>query len=85
VEIKLGSDIARLEVELGAETTAIRGDLEQVQLRLGTIEHAVSTRFDHVETEVSRIRSVVYLLVKDKPDLLRLRGQGPTTWRREEK
>jgi hypothetical protein len=28
-----------------------------------------------IENEVSRLRSVVYLLVKDKPDMLRLLGQ----------
>jgi hypothetical protein len=28
-----------------------------------------------IETDVSRLRSVVYLLVKDKPDMLRLLGQ----------
>ncbi|HZN12351.1 MAG TPA: hypothetical protein VFC61_11775 [Blastocatellia bacterium] len=67
---------ARMTSKLEVETTAIRGDIEQVQLRLGTVERAVSTRLGHVETEVSRIRSVVYLLVKDQPDLLRLLGQG---------
>lgn len=67
---------ARLESKIDVETTAIRGDIEQVQLRLGTVERAVSTRLGHVETEVSRIRSVVYLLVKDQPDLLRLLGQS---------
>jgi hypothetical protein len=28
---------------------------------------------------MSRLRSVVYLLVKDKPDMLRLLGQTPPT------
>ena len=28
-----------------------------------------------IETDVSRLRSVLYLLVKDKPDMLRLLGQ----------
>jgi hypothetical protein len=35
----------------------------------------MDTRFGHVETDISRIRSVLYLLVKDQPDMLRLLGQ----------
>jgi hypothetical protein len=80
------SDIARLEARmdrlqdrLGAEATAIRGDIERVHLRLDTIERALTTRLDQVETEISRIRSVVYLLVKDKPELLRILGWGPVS------
>ena len=41
----------------------------------------MSTRFGQLETDISRIRSVLYLLVKDKPDLLRLLGQ-PTSGER---
>lgn len=71
------SDIARLEAKLEAETTAIRGDIEQIHLRLDSIERALRARLDQIETEVSRLRSVVYLLVKDRPDMLRLLGQTP--------
>lgn len=71
------SDIARLEDKLTVETTAVRGDIEQVQLRLNTIEGGFSSRSSHIETELSRLRSVVYLLVKDKPEMLRLLGQAP--------
>jgi outer membrane protein TolC len=67
------SDIARLEVQL----TAVRGDIEQVHLRLDSIERALTARLSQIETEVSRLRSVVYLLVKDKPEMLRLLGQTP--------
>ena len=70
------SDIARLESKLETETTAIRGDIEHVHLRLQSIERTLSTRLDQRETELSRLRSVVYLLVKDKPGMLRLLGQG---------
>ena len=38
------SDIARLEAKLEAETTAIRGDIEQVHLRLDSIERALTAR-----------------------------------------
>ena len=73
-------DIARLETrmdKLEVESKAIRGDVEQVQLRLDSIDRAVSSRVDHVEAEMSRMRSVLYLLVKDRPDMLRLLGQSP--------
>lgn len=60
--------------QLEATTTAIRGDIEQVHLRLNTMEHSVSSRFEQVETELSRLRGAVYLLGKDRPDILRLLG-----------
>ena len=73
-------DLARLEGQLSerldASTTALRGDLEQVHLRLDGIEHAVSSRIDHVEGQLSRLRSAVYILGKDRPDILRLLGQN---------
>ena len=53
----------------------MRGEFEQVHLRLDSIDRRVDTRIGQVETDVSRLRSVVYLLVKDKPDMLRLLGQ----------
>jgi hypothetical protein len=73
-------DIARLETRidnLEVTTTVIRGDVEQVQLRLDGIEKAISSRLGNVEAEMSRMRSVLYLLVKDRPDMLRLLGQSP--------
>jgi hypothetical protein len=71
------NDLARLEDRLFVETTAIRGDLEQVHLRLDSINRTLSTRLSQIETDMSRLRSVVYLLVKDKPDMLRLLGSEP--------
>ena len=68
---------ARLIARLEAETAAIRGDIEQVHLRLDSIERALTARLSQLETEISRLRSVVYLLVKDRPELLRLLGQEP--------
>lgn len=70
---------ARLNEKIEVETTTIRGDLEQVHLRLDGIEKAISSRIGHVEAEMSRMRSVLYLLVKDRPDMLRLLGQSPLT------
>src|SRR5437867_1639932 len=67
----------RLEEKMEAGFTAVRGDIERVSLRLETIERALSTRLSQIETEVSRLRSVLYLLVKDQPDLLRLLGTEP--------
>jgi hypothetical protein len=73
-------DLARLHgrftERLDASTTSIRGDLEQVQLRLDSIEHNMSSRFQHVEGELSRLRSAVYILGKDRPEVLRLLGQS---------
>jgi predicted nucleic acid-binding Zn-ribbon protein len=73
-------DIARLETRmdrLEVKTETIQGGVEQVQLRLDGIEKAISSRIGHVEAEMSRMRSVLYLLVKDRPDMLRLLGQSP--------
>ena len=68
---------ARLTAKLEVEITAVRGDIEQIHLRLDSIERALRARLDQIETEMSRLRSVVYLLVKDRPDMLRLLGQTP--------
>jgi hypothetical protein len=68
---------ARLTTKLEVEITAVRGDIEQVHLRLDSIERTLRARLDQIETEMSRLRSVVYLLVKDKPEMLRLLGQSP--------
>jgi hypothetical protein len=61
--------------DLSRLATVVRGDFEQVHFRFDTLERVMSTRFGQVETDISRLRSVVYLLVKDKPDMLRLLGQ----------
>jgi len=58
-------DLSRLE-------TTMHGEFEQVHLRLDSIDRSLSTRIGQVESEVSRLRSVIYWLVKDKPDMLRL-------------
>jgi hypothetical protein len=68
---------ARLERKIEVEITAVRGDIEQVHLRIDAIEKALSSRLNHIEAEMSRMRSVLYLLVKDRPDMLRLLGQAP--------
>ena len=75
------SDLAQLEARLSdrleVQITAVRGDIEQIHLRLDSIERALTARLSQIEAEVSRLRSVVYLLVKDKPEMLRLLGQTP--------
>jgi outer membrane murein-binding lipoprotein Lpp len=76
----LESKVDNLEVKvdkLEVTTAVIRGEVEQVHLRLDGIDRAVSSKMDHVEAEMSRMRSVLYLLVKDRPDMLRLLGQSP--------
>jgi hypothetical protein len=80
LEMATKQDLSRLEGRLSerldAATTGIRGDIEQVHLRLESIEHGMSSRFEHVEGEISRLRSAVYLLGKDRPEVLRLLGQS---------
>src|SRR5687767_10431536 len=80
-ELATKSDLARvesrLEAKMDAGFAAVRGDIEQVQLRVDSIERALRARLDQMETEISRLRSVLYLLVKDKPEMLRLLGQTP--------
>jgi hypothetical protein len=77
-EMATKSDLSRLE-------TTMHGEFEQVHLRLDSIDRSLSNRIGQVEADVSRIRSVVYLLVKDNPDMLRVLGKpipgesrGPT-------
>lgn len=67
-EMATKNDLNRLE-------TTMHGEFEQVHLRLNSIDRSHANRMGQVESEVSRIRSVVYLLVKDKPEMLRLLGQ----------
>jgi len=73
-------DLARLDgrltERLEATSTVIRGDIEQIQLRLDSMEHSISSRFEHVEGELSRLRSAVYLLGRDRPEVLRILGPG---------
>ena len=74
-------DLAALKEQMATKddlsrlATTVRGDFEQVHFRFDTLERVMSTRFGQVETDISRLRSVLYLLVKDKPDMLRLLGQ----------
>lgn len=78
-ELKDGLAALRIEMatknDLGRLETTMRGEFEQIHLRLDSIDRRVDTRIGQVETDVSRLRSVVYLLVKDKPDMLRLLGR----------
>jgi hypothetical protein len=75
---KLASLDGRLSERIEVATTSVRGDLEQVQLRLDSMEHSIVSRFEHVEGELSRLRSAVYLLGKDDPDVRRLLGHQPS-------
>jgi hypothetical protein len=67
-EMATKNDVERLE-------TTMHGEFEQVHMRFNSLDRRVDTRMGQIETDVSRLRSVVYLLVKDKPDMLRLLGQ----------
>jgi|SRR5881227_4025311 len=78
----LRNDIGLIRAEMvtksafDAAITAVRGDIEQVHLRLDSVEHSLTSRFEHVEGELSRLRSAVYLLSKDRPEVLRLLGHN---------
>jgi hypothetical protein len=84
-------DIAALRREMATKNdlnrveTTMQGEFEQVHLRLNTLDRALSSRTGQIETDVSRLRSVVYLLVKDQPDLLRMLGQPPPRWTRPQR
>ena len=72
-------DLARLDGRLSERievaTTSIRGDIEQIHLRLDSMEHRISSREEHFDAEISRLRSAVYVLGRDRPDVLRLLGR----------
>ena len=80
-EMATKKDLAALREQMATKddllllATTVHGDFEQVHLRFDMLEREMSTRFGQVETDISRLRSVLYLLVKDKPDMLRLLGQ----------
>ena len=73
-ELKAIRDRIVTKDEFKAQIAAVRGDIEQVHLRLDSIEKTLTGRLSQIEAEVSKLRSVVYMLVKDKPELLRLLG-----------
>jgi len=76
--------LARVENQMATKAGLARleatmhGEFEQVHIRIDPIDRGIGSRMGLIETDVSRMRSVLYLLVKDKPDMLRLLGQ-PTT------
>ena len=74
LESRLRVDMATKN-DLGRLEATMHGEFEQVHIRFDSMDRRVDTRMGQIETDVSRLRSVVYLLVKDKPDMLRLLGQ----------
>ena len=74
LESRLRAEMATKN-DLGRLETTMHGEFEQVHIRFDSMDRRVDTRMGQIETDVSRLRSVVYLLVKDKPDMLRLLGQ----------
>jgi hypothetical protein len=46
-QVATKDDLHQVERRLSAEVTAVRGDVEQVQLRLNTIEKNLTTRLNH--------------------------------------
>jgi hypothetical protein len=74
IEERMGTLATKAQLE--AATTAIRGDIDQVHMRLDTMDHSIAARFEQVEGQLSRLRSAVYLLGKDRPEILRLLGHN---------
>ena len=74
LESRLRAEMATKN-DLGRLETTMHGEFQQVHIRFDSMDRRVDTRMGQIETDVSRLRSVVYLLVKDKPDMLRLLGQ----------
>jgi hypothetical protein len=74
-------DLARLESQMATKDglarleTTMHGEFERVHIRIDSLDRGMGSRMGLIETDVSRLRSVLYLLVKDKPDMLRLLGQ----------
>jgi len=50
--------------------------LNKIQLRLDSMEHRIASRNERFEGELSRLCSAVYLLGKDRPDIMRLLGNS---------
>ena len=78
---RVESNLARVESQMATKDglarleTTMRGEFEQVHIRIDSIDRGMGSRMSLIETDVSRMRSVLYLLVKDKPNMLRLLGQ----------
>jgi len=78
---RVESNLARVESQMATKNglarleTIMHGEFEQVHMRIDSIDRGMGSRIGSIETDVSRMRSVLYLLVKDKPDMLRLLGQ----------
>ena len=78
---RVESNLARVESQMATKDglarleTTMHGEFEQVHIRIDSIDRGIGSRIGSIETDVSRMRSVLYLLVKDKPDMLRLLGQ----------
>lgn len=75
------SDLARVESQMATKDglarleTTMHGEFERVHIRIDSLDRGMGSRMGLIETDVSRLRSVLYLLIKDKPDMLRLLGQ----------
>jgi len=74
LETRLRADLAT-KSDLNRVETTMHGEFEQVHIRLDSLDRRMVGRMSQIETDVSRLRSVVYLLVKDDPNMLRILGQ----------
>lgn len=52
-------DVMVTKDSFDAAVTAVRGDIEQIHLRLDSLDHRISSRDEHFNAEISRLRSAV--------------------------
>jgi hypothetical protein len=76
--IALEGRVATIESRMATkdDITIVRGDIERLGLRLDGIDRSLTTRLDTMDLSISRLRSAVYLLAKDQPEILKVLGQG---------
>jgi hypothetical protein len=75
---RMSERIASIEDRMATkdDITVVRGDIERLDLRLDGIDRAVTLRMDTMDLSISRLRSAVYLLAKDQPEIQKLLGQA---------
>lgn len=64
------ADLARVESQMATKDglarleTTMHGEFERVHIRIDSLDRGMGSRMGLIETDVSRLRSVLYLLVK---------------------
>jgi hypothetical protein len=74
----MGSRTSAIERRMATkdDITTVREDIERLDPRLDGIDRSLTIRLDTMDLSISRLRSAVYLLAKDQPELLKLLGHA---------